>query len=142
MYVGYTFLPDAVGAHLWFVCTNASASGELAALSLTTLRPVSDTTCIVARGDHPFVQHDSVIYYRAGRLWEVRALQAAIDSGLLVRHECASDKLMQRIREGASVSRFVPRNVRAAIQECSWQPAASAAGRESLTALRDPRTGS
>jgi hypothetical protein len=139
MQVGYTFLPAAPGAHLWFVCTNPDATGKVATVSLVSLKDWSDRTCIVTPPDHPYVTHESVIYYQDACLREVAALEAALQNGLLQPQQVATDALMQRIRAGAVASRFVPRNVRAAIQNCSWQPAAEVGPAPAAEALPGPQ---
>ena len=68
---GDTFLMPAPGGravpHLWIVVTTRdAATGECAIVSVTTLRNSKDQTIILRPGDHPFIRHDSTIFYGDG----------------------------------------------------------------------------
>ena len=65
---GDTFLMPAPGGvatpHLWIVVTQPDPQTHLCAIvSVTTLRNSKDQPVILRRGDHPFIRHDSTIFY-------------------------------------------------------------------------------
>ncbi len=72
-----------------------------------------DPACPVLPGDHPFVSHESFVAYRFTRIERVDHVQRMIDSGVwLIKAPC-SDALLERMRDGARVSRFASRDVAA-----------------------------
>ena len=55
--------------HLWIVLTDPEGNpGEVVVVNLTSQRPGSDATVVLQRGDHPFVRHDTVVYYGDARM--------------------------------------------------------------------------
>jgi len=77
---GDTFLMPAPGGratpHLWIVVTTPDpATRECAIVSVTTLRNSKDQTIILRPGDHPFIRHDSTIFYGDGMIVDVRNLE-------------------------------------------------------------------
>jgi len=51
--------------HLWVILWGPAGPAEAyLAVMLTTLRAHSDRTCVLQPGDHPFIQHDTVVSYR------------------------------------------------------------------------------
>jgi hypothetical protein len=60
---GDTFLiedEDGQDCHLWIV-TTPPAEGEVVIVGVTSKRKRSETHVILRKGDHPFIEHDSVI---------------------------------------------------------------------------------
>ncbi len=61
------FMPAPGGAatpHLWIIVTQPDPqTHECAIVSVTTLRNSKDQTVILRVGDHPFIRHDSTIFY-------------------------------------------------------------------------------
>lgn len=67
---GDTFLTrDGEGEdfHLWIVITPPS-EGEVVTVSLTTRRKNSETIVVLRKGDHPFIEHESVIAYSYSKI--------------------------------------------------------------------------
>lgn len=68
MECGDTFLMPAPGGiatpHLWIVVTEPDPVSNLCGIvSVTTLRNSKDQTVILRVGDHPFIRHESTIFY-------------------------------------------------------------------------------
>ena len=123
MNVGDTFIDrNATAPHLWFVLTTPDANGVVAVVNLTTWHTRCDTTCRLSVGDHPFVTHDSYIFYRGAQVYPQRVLTVALQQGVLVSRAPAAPQLIARIRAGALTSRFTPGKVRSAVAACPWQP--------------------
>ncbi len=108
---GDTFLMPAPGGmaipHLWILITRPDPETHLCAIvSLTTLRNSKDQTVILRPGDHPFIRHDSTIFYGDALIVDVRRLEAEIAAGLaLVRERCPSE-IVKLIQDGVSASPF------------------------------------
>jgi CTP:molybdopterin cytidylyltransferase MocA len=54
--------------HLWIVITEPDANGQSVCVNITTRQSYSETTVILKAGDHPFVTHESVIFYTDARI--------------------------------------------------------------------------
>lgn len=96
--------------HLWIILSDPVNHPEAPVLiaNLTTRRAGSDTACVLARGDHPFIKHDSCVNYQDSRLAEAKTLAGALTAKLLLAREPMSADVLRRIRVGASASRFIP----------------------------------
>jgi len=108
---GDTFLMPAPGGaatpHLWIVITQPDRlTHECAIVSLTTLRNSKDQTVILRIGDHPFIRHDSTIFYGDAMIVDARRLEAEIAAGLaLVRDKCPAATL-KLVQDGLAASPF------------------------------------
>ncbi len=127
MQVGETFLDlkATTPPHLWIVCSNPNANGDVVIVNLTKLHAGTiDDTCVLQRGDHPFVSTDTAVRYQSADVKPVRELEAKIQKGDCKHHQPASDQLMTRIREGAVASDYTPNRVKRAVMTCRWRPSA------------------
>ena len=118
MNVGDTFLnlnPDTP-SHLWVVIAGPTAEDEVAIVNLTTKTLASDDTCVVTKGEHPFVQHATIIDYRRGKMIAKRTLDGAQEHGYLLTQAPVARALLRRIQEGALASRFTQQAIQAAVR--------------------------
>lgn len=114
---GSTWVAVRADGHLWIVLSEPDGKNNVAAVNLTTRRPPCDDTCIVTRGEHPFVTHDSVIMYQYARMWDYDILVDQVGKGTGVRaHRALSSDLLLRIQRGALSSQHTPGPVLAAVQ--------------------------
>src|SRR5258708_2588959 len=77
---GDTFLTgdaEDQSLHLWIVITPPT-EGEVVTVSVTTRRRKSETLVVLKSGDHPFIEHESVIAYSYSRIRSVDDISAAI----------------------------------------------------------------
>ena len=108
---GDTFLAPAPGGaatpHLWIVVTQPDAEFHLCAIvSVTTLRNSKDQTVILRAGDHPFIRHDSTIFFGDAMIVDARRLESEIAAGLaLVREKCSAATL-KLVQDGVLASPF------------------------------------
>lgn len=109
--------PWPMGRHLFFVLTDASEDGHPRFPVLVPLnsrydpdgteRRQFDDSCVLHRGDHPYVRHESYIKYRGARIdWHINFLIEGIKDGKIEMRERATDELFSRIIEGAGKSSF------------------------------------
>src|ERR1035438_10358093 len=71
MRCGDTLLIPAPGMgvtpHLWIIATEPVTDTQLCVIvNVTTLRNSRDQTVMLRKGDHPFITHDSAIFYGDG----------------------------------------------------------------------------
>lgn len=91
--------------HLWVVLSEPEQNPESVLLvSITTLRPHKDQACLIHRGEHPWVTHDSCVAYDFARTVTLKQLNALKDSGRIVLRERLSELLLTRIRRAAADS--------------------------------------
>lgn len=96
--------------HLWIILSAPEhyPQDPVLIVNLTSLRPGSETTCLLTRGDHPFIRHKSCVNYRDSRLVDRRKLEDALERQLLLRRRRMSARLLRRIRAGAAASPHIP----------------------------------
>lgn len=108
---GETFLLPKPGhnvEHLWIVLTEPDDSNpsRVAIVNVTTRRAGSDTTVVLAPGDHPFIDHESVVFYRDTTLAPAHKLIQAVSIGVATRHADLEADLLRVICEGLLQSPF------------------------------------
>jgi hypothetical protein len=117
---GDTFLIPKSGRqteHLWIVVTDPEPETDLAVcVSITTRRSNSDTTVIILPGMHPFIRHDSVVYYSDAKILDLNKVQQALDArmaGIVCeRRESCSQQLVEMVRQGILSSKMTPNKVK------------------------------
>jgi hypothetical protein len=68
-----------------------------------------DTACVLTKGCHPSIQHDSYVYYKGTRLEQVRDVQLRVTQGFYIPGTPVEPELLQRIRQGLLDSPFTKR---------------------------------
>ena len=96
-----------VTPHLWIAVTQPDAQTHLCAIvNVTTLRNSKDQTIILRPGDHPFIRHDSAIFYGDAMIVDARRLEAEIAAGLALRRETCSQATLKLVQDGVLASSF------------------------------------
>ncbi|MCU1241977.1 MAG: hypothetical protein JWO71_2703 [Candidatus Acidoferrum typicum] len=114
---GDTFLMPAPGIstrtpHLWIVVSDPSAQDTtVIVVSVTTLRGGVDQTVILKKGDHPFIQWESVIFYADARLVDANDLDAKLKAGHVVARDACAKKTLDLVRQGILASDMTPQKV-------------------------------
>ena len=117
---GDTFLIPKRGAdveHLWIVITEPDADANAVCGSVTTKRSYSDTTVVLDVGDHPFINHESVIHYADARILDLQTVQAALDAHIRAftcrSHKPCSPGLLARVQDGLLKSPYPTKGIKA-----------------------------
>ncbi len=112
MNVGDTFLmehPRGRRKHLFFVVFKTETDRLLLVhVSSIKLGRDCDTSCVVRRGEHPFIKHDSFVVYSAAMFAIESHVEAQIRAGICRPQASASPALLKRISDGAHVSAALP----------------------------------
>ena len=104
MKAGDTFLAE-IDRHLWVVLSDPDKDPERVLLvSITTITPTKDQACILPRGCHPWVTHDSCVAYGEARVCRMEDLTTLKNAGKLQPHDPLKPWLLQHIRESAADS--------------------------------------
>lgn len=95
--------------HLWVILWRpAGGANALLAVYLSTLRAHSDRSCVLARGEHPFIQHDTAVVYGAVQRWTVEKLDELVAGGIARPRLPVSDAVLGRLRDGFFASPRTP----------------------------------
>lgn len=122
---GQTLLvPSGPGLHLFFVIlgpvvlADYGPSPQVAMVGATTLRSgvPHDPACVLAPGEHAFIQHDSYLAYRHLRLDACRHVESMVGSAVWKPHAPCSADLLKRIVAGVCLSRLTPREYKRIFQ--------------------------
>lgn len=101
--------------HLHCIITNPSEHKEkgkclyVHMISFKEDNPDQDCSCILNKGDHPFITRPTCINYAAAREANIDDIENAIDRCMCIEHPSLSSEVLERIREGARVSEHLPR---------------------------------
>lgn len=111
MHCGDTFLMPAPGGtatpHLWIIITEPDRASNLCGIvSVTTLRNSKDQTVILNAGDHPFVRHESTIFYGDAMIVDAKRLENEIAAGLAVCRDPCPTATLELVQKGVSASPF------------------------------------
>lgn len=115
------------GGHLWMVITDPDGpDGHFVMVNMTSLSPyIKDTTCHLHAGDHPFVQHDSVIAYGDAEEWWVHG-ECGYDDRLarqmIQPNAPLSLAVLRRIQDGTFTSHWFKKKWRPRVQACLVNP--------------------
>lgn len=116
---GNTFLiedEEGYNCHLCIVITPADC-GEVVIVTITTERSKSEILVRLNKGDHPFLEHPSVISYTYSRVTTVEEIEMGIRNGTAIPRADASPKLLQRAQSGLIESDRTPRWVKLRYRE-------------------------
>lgn len=115
---GDTFVPIAPrgDGHLWVVISAPTPQNRLAIVNLTTRRPPCDDSCILQARDHPFLRHESIVFYARARLADADILDGNLSGGLYSPRDPVTVGLLRRIQDGALVSPYTSGLVQACVR--------------------------
>lgn len=119
----FRLVPDG---HLWIIISDPlGANGAFIMVNVTTLRDTAfDRSCVLQRGDHPRIHHNSVIFYSDAKEWWVQG-ENGYDhwwqKNQIITHEPFSATVLRRIQDGALVSDHFKKKFRPRIQQCLVQ---------------------
>ncbi|RMX08522.1 hypothetical protein D8I35_05450 [Corticibacter populi] len=83
-------------------------------VSVTSVKPglKYDDACLLKAGDHPFIRHDSYVYYRDPRIELASKVTENVQIGQWVAREPCNAQVMARVLDGFQRSRLLPRYVK------------------------------
>lgn len=106
--------------HLWIVITEPNKDDECVIVNLTTYRLMSDTTVVLKKGDHPFIEHDTVVQYMDARIVSSARLHDAIRGGAAILKPPCPERTLARIQKGILQSPHAPQKVVRFCSDC-WK---------------------
>ena len=97
--------------HLWIIITPPQ-NDEVVTVSVSTRRKRSEPLVILNKGDHPFINRESVILYAFARIRCLTDISAAIANGTAKKREPVSEGILKRVQAGLLESDFTPNGVK------------------------------
>lgn len=101
----HILLTDSVGNPL-----NSNINSTLlVGISSVQLGASHDTTCLLRVGDHPFITHDSFVFYADTRIVETAKLVNGISQGAFIARQLMDEGIVDAICDGVLASPHTPR---------------------------------
>lgn len=110
----YFFDPDPLGGgyncHLWIVAS--VYEGELDGLkyaiivNVTSMTNHADRTCVLGSNDHPFLSHESYVFYAKALQIEITSLPEK------AKNTPVSAAVLGKVLAGVQQSKFTPRGIK------------------------------
>lgn len=69
----------------------------------------TEDSCLLGKGEHPFIDHDSFVDYRFTRVEQAQFIQERINEGVFIEKDACSHELIKKIILGALKSRRISR---------------------------------
>ena len=103
----------ALTPHLWvFLCDPHGDPPKSIIVMITTKRSESDTTCVLDKGDHPFIRHASVIRYEDADIFKTENFVRLVKQDRAKFKEPMSPIVLKKIQDGILKSRYTPKKVK------------------------------
>ncbi len=97
-------MPKSVHAapHLWILVTDPkSDTGEVVIVNVTSLKPESDRTVIVSPREHPYIRHESVVFFQDARICSSFDIEKLLSlSSICCKCDPCPQELLKRIQQG------------------------------------------
>jgi hypothetical protein len=118
--LGDTFLNlnPYIATHLWAIVSTPTPEDQVVMFNFTSRKPGCDETCVIRRGEHPFVKHDTAVAYRRGRLLSRTDWNKLQELGFYEAQPPLSNALLKRIQQGALDSEFTPIGLQEIVRAC------------------------
>ncbi len=94
--------------HLFVILTDPCHEKRVLHVSVTSKRPgcFFDPACLLFKGDHSRIIHDSYVYYRDCRIQSAQELVNGAKDGTLIPQESIGTEIFARICYGLTTSDF------------------------------------
>ncbi len=105
--------PNFETPHLWILVTDPVGEPlQTIIVAVSTKRFYKDSTVVLNRGAHPWVRHESVIFYDHALIPEVHHLNEAVRRRIAERHQPCTPDLLRRVQDGLLSSPRTPKRVK------------------------------
>lgn len=104
--------------HLWVIISNVKqSSNEVVIVNFTTFDNRKDSSCVLDKGEHPFVNHRTSVNYYDAKTVSMKTLTQLESYGSITRKEDLSDEVLAKILEGAAISPFLKLGIRKFLED-------------------------
>jgi hypothetical protein len=117
---GDTFIipkSSASREHLWIVITDPDPSTrEAVCVNLTSAENQEDRTVIANVGDHPFIKHETIVFYKDAQILDMAKVEVALQSKqtafVCTAHRRCTAVFLKRVQNGLLKSEHANREVK------------------------------
>jgi len=104
---------DKFDPHLWVVISEPKWDpAKVVLVNVSSFHGQADRSCILRVGDHPFIKHDTFVFYYHAKCEKLGSLEVLLSRSLIQNHARVTDNVLARIRKGAGVSDYMPNGPR------------------------------
>lgn len=93
------------------------SSNEVVIVNFTTFDNRKDSSCVLDKGEHPFVNHRTSVNYYDAKTVSTKTLTQLESYGSITRKEDLSDEVLAKILEGAAISPFLNLGIRKFLED-------------------------
>lgn len=111
---GSLLIPTGPCLHLHVICNDpvfypAMAKECFLAVNISSIDPLipHDKSCILNPGDHPFIMHDSFVYYKKADVFGATTTARRIAEGDIAIHDPFNEVVFEKILSGFFISKEV-----------------------------------
>lgn len=98
--------------HLYFILTDQCADSCHLLVGISSVPNVGffDKTCLLSPKDHPFLKHDSFVFYRRPEILRSSKISRFVELGYYTVKQEAGPDLISKISQGIMDSHFTPQH--------------------------------
>jgi len=96
--------------HLFIIIAVQDCAALL--VNITTPKIGCDCSCCINVGEHPFLQHNSVVNYGDASIRPMSNIEACLKNNIIKRNSPVSIPLLKKIQHGAMISPDIPKKCR------------------------------
>lgn len=117
---GTVLAPVGGSNHLHIICNDPvhypiHGCDCILVVAISTVRPppaCHDLSCILEQGEHPFIRHQSFVFYEDSVIWKLPNVINRIQSGELIPRVDIDEAVFLRVLSGFETSDFTPNKIR------------------------------
>lgn len=116
---GTILIPTGPDEHLHFICSDVvfypiTSKDSVLLVNISSIKDGTDydKTCILNKGDHPFIKHESYVYYYKAGIFSSNNISQCVAQGDYRIHAPCSDNTFNRILAGFQISEEVSGKIR------------------------------
>jgi hypothetical protein len=96
---------DPGRGHLYIILSDACKEGNHLLVPVCSAFVKCDKTCLLGKGDHDFIKHDSYVAYNLMRIYGSSHLTTQVNSKTISYEGMMDEKIFARVHEGVRTSR-------------------------------------
>lgn len=94
--------------HLHVILTNPCPAQKLLLVPISSRHPKCDTSCLLGKGDHPFLKHDSFVFYARAGIYSATDIHQRILSSDITYRGLIEERVFGFICKGVLESPHLP----------------------------------
>ena len=120
---GFCFLGKPEGSdgkrHLKIILTEPNRDGFVVIASVTSLKypETQGASCILRKGDHPFIKHDSIVDFEGAEARDSKDILARQFKGEIAPKEELDPAVFERVLKAAKSAKRIHERVKALLQD-------------------------